>query len=146
MLNSARFLLWYPEGTICLVVTCIFDFIRSFVLSKHSLSMTCFFTSTPAYFSLLNSARQARRCFLSDLLFSVAASTVLLSIVTITMMYLAPVLALVGNFPVWSVYMVPFISHRSTILEYTSLSLSFLLPGQHPLLVVQGLVSLTGLA
>ena len=51
---STKFLLWHHGGASSNMYS---DFMSSFILSEHSLSMACFFTSTPACFSLLISAR-----------------------------------------------------------------------------------------
>ena len=99
--TSAAFRLWHPGGTSSITslhVTCMW----CFMLSDTSLSSTCFRGVLPACRSLASNASYARIISSSFLFFIGSTSIALLSISTITMMYLYPRCDRFGNFPVWS--------------------------------------------
>ena len=105
MATSAAFLLWHPGGTnsICILHVSL---MCSFMFSEISLSRTCLMGTTPALRNRVISASYARIISASFLLVIGSTRIALLSISTITMMYLLPRCDLVGNCPVWSVNMV----------------------------------------
>ena len=101
IVTSAAFLWCVPGGT---GSSCnlYFSCIVVFGVSDNSFSSMCFLGIIPACHSLNIIVLYARRSSLSFRLLMVLTSIVLLSISTITMIYLLPNCDRVGNCPIWS--------------------------------------------
>ncbi len=100
MATSAAFRRWHPSGTNSMSNLCV-SWMWFFMFLDTLLSRTCFFGTMPAHFSHWRSASYARIISASLQLFMGSTRMALLSISTITMIYLLPRCNCVGNWPVW---------------------------------------------
>jgi hypothetical protein len=105
MATSAEFSQWHHGGTNSMSNLCV-SRIWVFMFLDTLLLRTCFFGTMPAQFSHWRSASYARIISASLRLFMGSTRMALLSISTITMIYLLPCCDCVGNWPVWSENMV----------------------------------------
>ena len=99
--TSAAFRRWHPGGTNSISSLHV-TWMWCFMLSETSLSNTCLRGLLPACCSRARSASYARIISSSFLLFIGSTRMALLSISTITMMYLFPLCDRFGYLPVWS--------------------------------------------
>ena len=101
MATSAPFLRWQPGGTSSIAIL-YSSLIIVFVASDTLLSRMCFFGTIPACSNHVINTRYALASSWSFLLLMGLTKITLLSILTMTIMYLLPHWDRVGNHSVWS--------------------------------------------